>query len=167
MKYNIKNEGGPVVDGQAGTDPNQPQQAAKETKETTIIKASGQSAITSILQVNISLQANKNAQGTVGPGRKTEEGPGKGTENASKKAVHTVCTSLFLNNNEIRTIKGLRDILNYVVWQPQNLEWIDLSYNYLQNIDKELLSFPNLKTLYMHGNYIANLEEVKKLQELP
>ena len=76
MKYNIKNEGGPVVDGQAGTDPNQPQQAAKETKETTIIKASGQSAITSILQVNISLQANKNAQGTVGPGRKTEEGPG-------------------------------------------------------------------------------------------
>jgi len=34
-------------------------------------------------------------------------------------------------------------------------------------VDKELLQFPNLKTIYLHGNYIANLEEVKKLQELP
>ena len=49
-------------------------------------------------------------------GRKTEEGSGKAAESTRKKAVHTVCTSLFLNNNEIRTIKGLRDILNYVVW---------------------------------------------------
>jgi len=108
-----------------------------------IIKASGTAAVSQILQVNISLQANKNAQGTVGAGgRKTDEGTGKAVESTRKKAVHTVCTSLFLNNNEIRTIKGLRDILNYVVWRPENLEWIDLSYNYLQNIDKELLNFP-------------------------
>lgn len=53
------------------------------------------------------------------------------------------------------------------MWRPENLEWLDLSYNYLQTIDKELLSFPNLKTLYLHGNYVSNLEEARKLQDLP
>ncbi len=74
---------------------------------------------------------------------------------------------MFLNNNEIRTLKNLPDTLQYVMWRPENLEWLDLSYNYLATIDKELLAFPNLKTLYMHGNYISNLEEVRKLQDLP
>jgi Leucine-rich repeat (LRR) protein len=136
---------------------------SKDTKETAVIKAAGQPAITQILQVNISLQSNKNTGSGAGAGRKNDDGTGKGSENIRKKAVYTVCTSLFLNNNEIRTLKGLKDILNYVVWQPNNLEWIDLSYNYLDKIDKELLSFPSLKALYLHGNYISNLEEVKKL----
>jgi Leucine-rich repeat (LRR) protein len=54
-----------------------------------------------------------------------------------------------------------------VMYRPANLEWLDLSYNYLQNIDIELLEFPNLKTIYLHGNYISNLDEVRKLQDLP
>jgi Leucine-rich repeat (LRR) protein len=111
---------------------------------------------------NISLQAGKNAGGSVG-GRKNDDGHGGKLESSKKKKVHLVQTALFLNNNEIRTIKGLRDILNFVVWQPDQIQWIDLSYNYLSNIEREILNFPNLKTLYLHGNYISNLEEVKKL----
>jgi hypothetical protein len=108
-----------------------------QPKETQVIKASGQAAISQILSVNISLQSNKNTGATMGI-RKTDEVNGSGTENQRKKQVTTVCTSLFLNNNEIRTINGLRDILNYVVWEPSNLEWLDLSYNYLQSIEKEI-----------------------------
>ena len=78
-----------------------------------------------------------------------------------------MCTSLFLNNNEIRTIVNLRTTLDTVMWNPYNLEWLDLSYNYLEKIEPEILQFPNLKTLYLHGNYIQNLEEVRKLQDLP
>jgi Leucine-rich repeat (LRR) protein len=70
---------------------------------------------------------------------------------------------MFLNNNEIRTIKGLRDMLNYVMFYPENLEWLDLSYNYLSTIEKEILNFTQLKTLYFHGNYLSNLDEVRKL----
>jgi len=84
-----------------------------------------------------------------------------------KKLVNVYCTSIFLNNNELRTAMGLRNILDSVMWEPSKLEWLDLSYNYLQRIEPEILEFPNLKTLYLHGNYIANLEEVKKLQDLP
>jgi Leucine-rich repeat (LRR) protein len=95
-------------------------------------------------------------------GRKSDDANGK-TENKRKKEIKLVCTALFLNNNEIRTLKALPDTLQYVMYRPENLEWLDLSYNYLQTIDKELLDFPNLKTLYLHGNYIANLDEVRKL----
>jgi Leucine-rich repeat (LRR) protein len=81
--------------------------------------------------------------------------------------VNVQCTSIFLNNNEIRTVMGLRGILDSVMWEPSRLEWLDLSYNFLERIEIELLEFPNLKTVYLHGNYISNLEEVKKLQDLP
>jgi Leucine-rich repeat (LRR) protein len=53
------------------------------------------------------------------------------------------------------------------MWDPSKLEWLDLSYNYLQKIEPEIMLFPNLKTLYLHGNYITNLEEAKKLSDLP
>jgi Leucine-rich repeat (LRR) protein len=68
--------------------------------------------------------------------------------------VNVICTSIFLNNNEIRTVTGLRGILDSVMWEPSKLEWLDLSYNFLERIEPEILNFPNLKTLYLHGNYI-------------
>lgn len=102
------------------------------------------------------MQANKNQL----LGRKNEDTK---VEAKRKKLVAVQCTSIFLNNNEIRTIVGLRSILDSVMWEPSRLEWLDLSYNFLEKIEFELLEFPNLKTLYLHGNYISNLEEVKKL----
>lgn len=71
--------------------------------------------------------------------------------------------SLFLQNNEIRTVFELPKILVDVMYNSQQLLWLDLSYNYLETIETDLLEFPCLKTLYLHGNYIKNLEETKKL----
>lgn len=52
------------------------------------------------------------------------------------------------------------------MWTSNNLIWLDLSYNYLVAIDEEILKLPKLQTLYLHCNYIKNLEEVKKLAYL-
>jgi len=55
-------------------------------------------------------------------------------------------------------------VLKDVMWNSERLQWIDLSYNYLEKIEDELVNnFPCLKTLYLHGCYIVNMEEVKKL----
>jgi Leucine-rich repeat (LRR) protein len=76
--------------------------------------------------------------------------------------------ALFLQQNQFRTIVGLSSVLKDVMWGSERLQWIDLSYNYLDKIEDELVTnFPNLKTLYLHGCYISNLEEVKKLNQLP
>jgi hypothetical protein len=48
---------------------------------------------------------------------------------------------LFLQNNELRSIKGMYIILQDVMWNHTNLIWIDLSYNYLESIEDEILNF--------------------------
>ena len=58
----------------------------------------------------------------------------------------------------------MAEVLEAVMWNSQRILWLDLSYNYLVDIEDELLKFPELKTLYLHGNYISNLEQTRKLQ---
>ena len=91
----------------------------------------------------------------MGGSRKNEE---QKAEMTRKVSVRKVTTALFLQNNQFRSIEGLRTTLDDVMWHPNKLQWLDLSYNYLENIEPELLNFPQLKTLYLHGNYFNNLE---------
>ena len=65
----------------------------------------------------------------MGGGRKPEDG----NEVAKKKKGITYhVNSLLLNNNEIRDIKGLYPVLReYVLFEPDRLQWLNLSYNYL------------------------------------
>lgn len=81
---------------------------------------------------NISLQ---NKSGPMG-GRKVEEAV---TETKKKIIVTKQTTALFLQNNEIRTIVDLPKVLIDVMWHPENLLWLDLSYNYLETIEEDLL----------------------------
>ena len=69
-------------------------------------------------------------------GRKLED---QKVEAKRKKKVQVYCTSVFLNNNEIRSLAGLRSTLDFVMWHPDRLEWLDLSYNYLEKIEPEIL----------------------------
>ena len=114
-------------------------------------------------QINLIIQNNnillQGKQGPIG-GRKVEE-----TKKETKKkiVVQSQTTALFLQNNEFRTLFELPKVLEDVMYHPENLQWLDISYNYLETIDADLLEFTQLKTLYIHGNYISNLEETKKL----
>lgn len=100
----------------------------------------------------------------MGGGRKQDDGK---EEERRKKEIEYRRTTLLLNNNQLRELTGLYDTLEkYVMREPQNLMWLNLSHNYLVKIDKEILNFPQLKCLLLHGNYIADLEEIRKLQDL-
>lgn len=61
---------------------------------------------------------------------------------------------------------SLSSVLQEVMWTTNHLVWLDLSYNYLVNIEDEILKFPQLTTLYLQCNYIKNLEETRKLAQL-
>ena len=106
----------------------------------------------------MSLVANKN----LGGNKRADETK---VETKKKLVVPKKTLALFLQNNELRSLAGMESTLEAVMWNHKNLLWLDLSYNFLTTIDKDLLSFPELKTLYLHGNYISNLEETKKLQQ--
>ena len=98
-------------------------------------------------------------------GRKQEEG---GEEASRKKDVALHVNAILLNNNMLRDLNGLHNTLcKHVLYEPERLQWINLSYNYLVKIDPELLEFQTLKSLQLHGNFIRELGEVQKLNLLP
>jgi hypothetical protein len=106
----------------------------KEQKEI-IIRAPQTQAITQIIaNHNVPLQPLKNAMGS----RKTED---QKVEAQKKMIVKKQTRILFLQNNELRSIKGMYMILQDVMWNHTNLIWIDLSYNYLESLEDEILNF--------------------------
>lgn len=84
-----------------------------------------------------------------GASRKNEDAVKTG-ENAKKMVVNKQTTTLFLQNNQIRTLVGdkpensLYNVLKDVMWTTDNLLWLDLSYNYLVTIEDEILNLPKL-----------------------
>jgi Leucine-rich repeat (LRR) protein len=47
-----------------------------------------------------------------------------------------------------------------VVERPEQLTWLDLSFNKLTSISAELAEFFSLKILYLHGNLLTELSKV-------
>ena len=54
--------------------------------------------------------------------------------------------------------------LNHVKDPYSNLQSIDLSFNELTKIDASIIKYPNIRSLYLHGNAIENFNEIKKLK---
>ncbi|NP_001269023.1 leucine-rich repeat-containing protein 51 isoform X1 [Echinops telfairi] len=75
--------------------------------------------------------------------------------------------SLWLNNNVLNDLKDFSQVTSQLLEHPENLAWIDLSFNDLTSIDPILTTFFNLSVLYLHGNSIHRLREVDKLALLP
>lgn len=72
-----------------------------------------------------------------------------------------------LDNNELRTVAGLPDILREVVEDVEQVSWLDLSFNRLQTITGHLDGLPNLQMLYLHGNDIKDWRDVRYLRKFP
>ena len=44
-----------------------------------------------------------------------------------------------------------------------NLQWLDISHNYLQHLDYDFKHYPLLRTLYIHSNYLYDLNDLNQL----
>lgn len=108
----------------------------------------------------------------LGGGARKNEDTVKTGQNTKKLIIHKKTTTLFLQNNAIRSLVGdnpnnsFHHVLMDVMWTTDHLTWLDLSYNYLVTIEDELLKLPNLEVLYLQCNFIKNLDETKKLAKL-
>ena len=144
---------------------------AKIQEKETVIRAPQTQQITNIL-TNYNIPLSQNKAGILGGGARKNEDTAKAGENQKKLVINKVTTTLFMQNNQIRSLagdspqNGLYSVLQDVMWTSQNLLWLDLSYNYLVNIEEEILKFPHLQTLYLQCNFVKNLEEVRKLGQL-
>ncbi|XP_070329425.1 leucine-rich repeat-containing protein 51 isoform X2 [Odocoileus virginianus] len=83
------------------------------------------------------------------------------------KSGKSMTQSLWLNNNVLTDLRDFNHAVSQLLEHPENLAWIDLSFNDLTSIDPVLTTFFNLSVLYLHGNSIQRLGEVNKLAVLP
>ena len=61
---------------------------------------------------------------------------------------------------------GFRMALDVVEF-PEDIAWLDLSFNDITSISDDILEFPALKMIYLHGNKIRRFADIQKLQHLP
>ncbi|KAJ9579153.1 hypothetical protein L9F63_024739 [Diploptera punctata] len=78
------------------------------------------------------------------------------------------CQALRLNNNQLTSIQGIHSICYQLLEEPEKLTWLDVSFNKLTSVSPEISEFPNLKILYLHGNFLKDLNKVlQTLKKLP
>ena len=72
-----------------------------------------------------------------------------------------------LANNNLVDTTGLYRMALDVVEFPEDIAWLDLSFNEITAVSNDILEFPALKMLYLHGNKIKRFADLSKLQQLP
>ena len=129
-----------------------------EKKKNEIIKLVPQNNLNSVVSTMINSSAMKNIS------RKAQEE----LEKKKKKCVQIklVCVSLMLGYNKLRSITDFPIILDTIMQNSHNLQWIDISHNYLTCLDYDFKDYPHLKTLYLHCNFIADIGQLQVLQHL-
>lgn len=70
--------------------------------------------------------------------------------------------------NELTHLNGFDEAMEALLGPDARtqLTWLDLSFNKLSTVPDQLLHYPNLSVLYLHGNAISQLSEVRKLAAL-
>jgi Leucine-rich repeat (LRR) protein len=89
------------------------------------------------------------------------------SQKKSERRVKQVVTSVKLGYNELTNLNGMEEALQEVMENPEeNLTLVDLSHNKFSTVP-DLSRYQNLTVVYLHGNLITKLKEVKKLAKLP
>lgn len=84
-----------------------------------------------------------------------------------RKQPHLRTQGLRLGYNHMTHLDGAVEHVEKVMDDPINyLNMLDLSHNKFSTIPTNLCLFKNLSVLYLHGNQITNIDEVKKLKKL-
>lgn len=93
---------------------------------------------------------------------------GAGLSGPKRTGPRVAVTGVRIAYNALTDLKGFVEAMEVLLGAEARtqLTWLDLSHNKLSEVDDVLLLFPNLTTLYLHGNLISSIAEVKKLSAL-
>ena len=124
------------------------------------------------------IQANNVYLGSTGvPSSLIQTQNGKMMHEEKKKQVSKgkkfdlVSITLNLGYNQLRSLDDFAVNIMKIKGIPnnfiKNIMWIDLQHNYLVNLPKKnFQEFENLRSLYLHCNYIIDLRELDNLKDL-
>ena len=88
-------------------------------------------------------------------------------EQLEESQTRITTESIKLNNNELTTLENIIPSIQWhLSFDVTALKSLDLSFNHISSCSDTLAEFPNLVSLYLHGNKIMNVDECKKLGSL-
>ena len=76
-------------------------------------------------------------------------------------------TSVKCNNNSFSDWNGFTEAIDSCLSEPGVMDFVDLSFNQLTTVDEQLARYKDLACVYLHGNKIAKLKDLKFLKALP
>jgi Leucine-rich repeat (LRR) protein len=151
----------------------------REEKEKESAKQTVQKEVTSLVpkpSIESVIQTNDVVLNSTGVGASQQAGGLKKLEekkkNVAKKSRFELRSiTLNLGYNLLRSLDRFAENVMKVKGIPANfaanLMWIDLQHNYLVTLPrKEFEAFENLRSLYLHCNYILDLRELENLAGL-
>ena len=75
-------------------------------------------------------------------------------------------TSVKCNNNSFASWDGFSDAMDSCLSEPGQADFFDLSFNQLTTVDEQLGKYSNISVLYLHGNQIKKLKDLRVLKGL-
>ena len=137
----------------------------KEGKSNEEKKAKDNSKSNNNNENNVGNNNNSGEEGEQAEKKKTRKKP-SGPKLYLKEQVR----SIKFNNNEINTWVGfdeaLKNAIDSETVKSTDLQFLDCSFNMLQTIGSCLEKYDKIRVLYLHGNKIGNLQDIKRLKNL-
>lgn len=90
----------------------------------------------------------------------------KNLEKKKAVKVRLECVSLVLGYNKLASIAGLHNTLTQIMPNFSKLQWLDLSHNHLTLLDYNFQELPLVRTLYLHCNYLYDMNNLSQLAKL-
>lgn len=75
--------------------------------------------------------------------------------------------ALRVPNNQIKKLTHMKEVLEEILDKPSGLVWLDLAFNKLEEVDEVLAEYNELSVLYLHANNITKLRQIDALKKLP
>ncbi|CAK74510.1 unnamed protein product (macronuclear) [Paramecium tetraurelia] len=78
--------------------------------------------------------------------------------------VQLIQCSLILSYNKLTSLHNFYNIIDQIMINCKQLQWIDLSHNMIESLDYNFAELPNVKALYLHANKLKDIMEFDRLQ---
>ena len=130
--------------------------------------------VSEVVEMRIHDKSNEEKKGKSQFNNKKDIHEEKSTSLKKKVVYVNYTNTIILHDNEIENLSNIDFVFNQILIEPtfllntgrnklELIQWLDLSHNHIKDIHFDIQKLVFLKILYLHANYISEIDSVKAL----